>query len=667
MPSQTLGLIVFPFEELNRARETFPEADPADFGGAGVWGWLRFDLFEGPVDAAVEDRAREFARSVEETVLILRSDLARWWTFAVLPRKGAPVRAWIHHGGPSVVTKSDAKVPTATLLERLEFAGPNSYKTPPELLEKLGDAKGASGIKALRKLQAARIVEAVKSLDLCFDHKVLRPLIADATGKLAVEEIVDEFLEIIGAGKARVRLEDDPDWNVGGLRESAGTSDRSESLYKLAPKARPIAGGPVALSASDLELFWHIPWFCQTDTEVDLLIHPSDGRLFIPPSYEHWRPYHLRDGRTYIEVPWAPPGHRHRFFRQVGEALAKLPGGTTVEMVSSVTDDGAPHQAGRQRYLGVLDGKGHFLVTHASIPLRPADLLEALELTRKMIEPSPSFELPTEADARAVREAAGKTGWFFEKADWPKVDGRTVTPASPDNTLFTSLMVFRQRFLNGPWNTREDQAQDEQSQAEWGETIEKVSDSLVNLFAAPSDGPVLFRGEVATFRESEWDRLYDRIQERLEGIAGPIDGEDPCRVSPSEILAPVDATLVELGFEPLGNVHCDRFADLYLRGYALSALNTFACVVAGTVGQFHYEFVTRFERGGGLTTSTIPNTGTYYVRNAYHRAHPQQSPAELWKSHQKHLRELTGKGNQPLAIEPSLVGFCRAIEAYLAQ
>src|SRR5262249_31497399 len=152
-------------------------------------------------------------------------------------------------------------------------------------------------------------------------------------------------------------------------------------------------------------------------------------------------------------------------------ALADAPAGTIIEFLSANTssdlDDDEDEdaigetdepsdgvlQSGNQRYVGTLTGAGTYQVSAAFPAMSAADLLAAMEVCRRIDDPRSGFEMPSEADARAVVALARGTAWFGKEKDLPKVKGTSVFPASKDEPMTTGLMVFRQRFAAGPWDT----------------------------------------------------------------------------------------------------------------------------------------------------------------------------------------------------------------------
>src|SRR5262249_24324993 len=145
---------------------------------------------------------------------------------------------------------------------------------------------------------------------------------------------------------------------------------------------------------------------------------------------------------------------------------------------------------------------------------------------------------------------------------------------------------------------------------------------------------VILKTERATYRRADWSKMNVGVLDAVAFLWGRAAGEKVEQPeTPAQKLEPVDQSLSELGFVALGDVHCDRLAELYLRAYAGPENETYCWVAAGTFGQFVFEFVTRFSDGGNLTTTTTPNLKDQKKRRIFKRSFPDLNPRAL---HEKH-------------------------------
>ncbi len=457
--------------------------------------------------------------------------------------------------------------------------------------------------------------------------------------------------------------------------ESAQQLERFRCMSGLAPVAKPIQGGPVELPASDLALIWLLSWFCDTDAEVDLAVTVPSATRLATPRLPHWVKIHRQPGRTHVEVGWNPPGPRASAYLKIAQSLEKAPSGTTIEFLSAANPEEdyeyesdaelKTREAGRQRHLGTLSDRGTFLLSHSSIPGKPADFLAAMEIARKITESRPTFEVPSEEDARAVVELARKTAWFADEKALPRVKGKAVATAK-GQAMTTAMMVFRRRFARGPWETMAVQERDEAGNREWDEMIDQVGQKVGEALAAPPGDDIILRTERAVFRRADWSKMNVGLLDAIAFAWGKALGEDePQPQAPADKLTPIDQALSKLGFTSLGAVHVDRFGELYLNAYAGPKGDAFGCVIAGTFGQFEYEFVSHLSNGGSLTTSTTAGLKDQKKKKIYKRSFPDFKPSSLYRKHRAALAQLTTEKVRPVPLDATLEGFCRAVDDYI--
>lgn len=673
---QRLGLIAALGLDAYDLADRFPELPCERFASSGRWAWLRFDPDEAPGVLDDEAVSRRLAR-LRRLAMIVRAEPDEHWRLELRPPKGASLRLGFHRelDHPTMRPPGpDARLAAELLLDRLDDRLPTAFRTPEDVLAKTHGKPRGKGLEAVRKAQARRVGDFLRSLGGFGDGAHVRRVLAGAddpeeerAGPLG---LLPKFLDAMGLGKALV--DEDGTWRVGPSADSVATFDRPRPLYGIAPPAAPIAGGPVELPASDLGRFWLLSWYCETDSEVDILVTPPAGARVPLPKTEHWAPIHRRDGRAYVEVGWHPPGPRFAAYRSLGAAIAAAPPGTVVEFASGNASEAdpdsayAPIEAGAQRYVGTLTDRGTFRLTHASVPARPGDVLAAMEICRRLDEPRVVFEMPTEDDALAVVAMARSTDWFAKDEDLPRARGKSVAAANRRNALATSMMVFRRRFADGPWDTAAGQGRDEESHRDWETMIDRVGTTVGKALAAPAGDDVILQTERAVFRRADWSKMGVGVLDALSFAWGRAGGQGvSAPQTPEQKLEPVDREFSGLGFVPLGDVHCDRFGELYLRGYAGPEGDAFGCAIAGTFGQFAYEFVTRFSNGGALTTSTTPNLKDQKKRRIFKRSYPDLTPAALYAKHRKAVAELSSARVKPSPVEATIEGFCRAIDEYI--
>ena len=124
------------------------------------------------------------------------------------------------------------------------------------------------------------------------------------------------------------------------------------------------------------------------------------------------------------------------------------------------------------------------------------------------------------------------------------------------------------------------------------------------------------------------------------------------------------AALNGLGFEPLGELLCERFADVRLRGFARPG-PTWAVYMRSFSGRV-LEYYTELEDGSSLTCSTNPATADAPHKQIFRRPFPTASPTELLTQHEQQLTALAAeRGTSATAITPSLEHLAQALDRFL--
>ncbi|MFO0907851.1 MAG: hypothetical protein U0794_05730 [Isosphaeraceae bacterium] len=674
----------------------------SSFGSSRDWSWVVLNA--GSAGLLDHDEVVRLADRTRKLVVEIRLEPGRYWTlFVSKTRKSPAVAITVHdeltrHLAAKSLPRSLGKI--ADVVARLDEAVPTEFRTPPERLANAGDSSRRS-LKSVLAANAREIESALKKAGVIDARSGVAEALRE--GKNPVESADERLPCSLLAFLDAIRLagplqKDDGAWRVGCELSMAGSfSERKVPLALLAPAATAVEGGPVPIQGSDLGRLWLIPWCCDTDVEVDLLLSPPPGhRLTLPAFEEHWVIPHVRGERIYVEVGWNPPGPRFRIYRALAGALEEAPIGTMVEVIAAngsgpeldrdepdpddaekgepsrvneVPDDPdeLPLTSGNQRYRAERTTEGWFL-TAAGPPVRAADLSAAVDLLRRVESFDVPFELGSAQLAALAARRAASSAWFGEDDEKPLAVGSTLVCRSPDTRLATTLFAFRARFAGGPWDVESGWKREEASEAEWDEMIVKVGEKVGEALAAPPAGDVIIRTERAVFRKADWAALKMGIGDALGYLIARVEGADePPPLTPVEKLEPVDEALVELGFLPLGDIHCDRFGELYLRGYVGPDGATYASVTAGTFGQFAYELVSRFADGATLTTSTVPDLADRREIQVFKQSVPENGPAFLLEEHRKGIARRMKRHGPVEHVEPTLEGFCRAIDDYIAR
>jgi hypothetical protein len=155
---------------------------------------------------------------------------------------------------------------------------------------------------------------------------------------------------------------------------------------------------------------------------------------------------------------------------------------------------------------------------------------------------------------------------------------------------------------------------------------------LTSAFAAPRGDDTVYQGKHSTYRRADILKVQARLNlvELFKRLypARDVGGE----VDLPRAIGLVEEAMAGLGFRPMGDMVCDAFGDIVLRGYGRPAGDVYALTYAGTVGQFLYEFNTRFSDGSSQTTS-IHHGKNRRELLTFHAWFPNASVEELFEHH----------------------------------
>ncbi|MGH7729693.1 MAG: hypothetical protein ACRENJ_00400, partial [Candidatus Eiseniibacteriota bacterium] len=484
------------------------------------------------------------------------------------------------------------------------------------------------------------------------------PRLLDAIG---LGEAFPDWREEIESGRAAVA-------NMKALDEAARKNppDLVQPILDRLGAAGPgrIAGGPVITEPA---LLWLVPWACENDVEIGFIATPSRAtRLRRPRGLEHLCVVE-KDGAWRIGHPWVSVWTRETLYRKLQTLIKTLPAGSTLELVSaSVPDAGdedPPVTAGDMRFKGVIE-RGRWKVTHASPAATKKQLEAALEIFG-WIAKRGAFPARTAAEARAVTEL-GRTGRHYshEAKDQPVVSGRTIALRSRQWRHYLAMDVFRHRFAAGPWDAASGQAAELQSGDEFDQMLAALGDKLSQAFAAPRGEETVFEGKASTFRKADILAVRSKL-DLAELFRRLYPARDPgASVDLQRAVTIVHEAMVAKGMASLGDMVCEAFGDVVIRGYAREAGDVYGLTYAGTMGQFIYEFNTQFSDGSSLTTSIHHGQNRKELK-FHHAQFPNASVEELLDHHLAAVDKRTTEKVKPVPHPMALATLAERIDDFL--
>ncbi len=669
------SLIVLYGNDAPALAATFPGLPEDDYASAGefAWAWYdpeapgRADPFAGPANALGP------VAKAGELALAARPAGPDRWLLAIVGNRKPPHFQAIHLdlirtlADPAATRKLKA---VADAFAAREADLPARCRTPADSLFRDGDTARPRGLSAALSAQAKLAIEALRGASIPFLNDDVRLALtgrgvdpAVLAGPLGT---IPHLLAALGLGAVL------DDAGIPVPPELAEYHRPADDLRALVAPPLPIVGGPVPIGGADPGRLWRIPWFCDTDVEIDWYLVPPPGSTIALAIVAEDHLVRRRGRSVHVDLAWTPPGWRPRIYSDLGPIILGAPDGTAVELVAAATPGGPglearpPLRSGNQRYAGrVVNGK---LLLDAATPEVTADDLRAALAIARSIEGSGPIPAADADEARAAVAAGLRTAWFPPDQKPPEAVGAAVTCRGEDRP-FVAMFLFRRRFAAGPWDTASAQLAEEADQGEWSDTVEQVSEALQSAIAVPPTGEVLLRTDLATYRRADIVAMRPGLLDVLDALETAVTGGGaPPDHLPSlaEKVAPIVDQLVALGFRPLGDVHCDRIETMVLRAFAGADGLSFAYLAADLLGHVALDLIAAFDDGATLTTSTAGGLKDRKRAKVFAQSFPDRSPAALDAHHRARLAALAADGRRPLPIDPTLEGFCRAFDVLLA-
>ena len=432
-------------------------------------------------------------------------------------------------------------------------------------------------------------------------------------------------------------------------------------------------GGSVEVPAQRLFAARLLSWFCDESTNVALRLRlpaggvtwtelphqASDlpGEFLVDPMEGGWnvrlglRPCAIEDERQLLGL--------------LGRVLEVLPDGARVDLMSY--SDLEDRDGGTQRYGGPVHGGAWRM--EQTFPQRKRDeLREALDLCAQVGAAGP-VKAAGEQEAAAVADLAQQTMDVTRRGDelWGDDDAR----------LQLVRLLFRHR-LQGRWELEQELPPEELMQQEpppappdeddmsmaFIEATQSIGDMFNRIMGkAPPGAEQLWQGEAACFYGVDLEEhIAGNPLVKFAGLLGnaPGDGQEA-----DWTVASVDAGMEALGFEKLGDLVCDRFMDVPMRGYAPAEGDTYGTLVTSPMGEAFPEFYSQFDDGASLITS-VKEDAPLPEKKIFRLHLPGGTVEELYAKHRKGI-ELRQKeeGAAALPAEQQLEGLARAIDAFI--
>lgn len=231
--------------------------------------------------------------------------------------------------------------------------------------------------------------------------------------------------------------------------------------------AAPIGDGPLETSLDALPKLSLLPFYCDPGVQWAVSVRRPDGRPVDAKAIRKVKgiAVTVRPEGLDVGIPGDGIDPALVFFEPLASALASLPSGTIVELLSAnlgtvhrdnqVKLDGVS-TAGDQSYTGHVGEGGRWVLTHAHPAASAAALRQFLDLAARVESRGP-WRVRDEAEAADLLEEAFDSpafnvglGAFRRKI---RAHGNEITLTDLDTKhLGMGLMFFRRQFADGPWD-----------------------------------------------------------------------------------------------------------------------------------------------------------------------------------------------------------------------
>lgn len=386
-------------------------------------------------------------------------------------------------------------------------------------------------------------------------------------------------------------------------------------------------GGVFELPIAQLKRLYQIPWTaCRAEAHPSVRLSPAHE--FKWSSVEAIAEMVDED----LIVGHNESGARWQSLRDIDDLstlLVDLKDGTELELFTSGEEQGS-----KQRYRGTVTG-GIFTIDST----QPAMNLEVLTRAYEFVGcKDERLSLPSaEVAAQAALWANEDLGGTYMGADsegcefWGVSEGQFCA----DTHALVLPYAFAAMFKDGPWALNLD----------FGEEDDDTTQLLQRLSAAmTSPDP---KGERLVL-SGDYGRFFTG---RLTSLDHVID----------EDVLLLDEEMTSLGYQPLGDLTCNKIPGTVLRGYA--GHDGYSIGMASQAS-FFVEFYTAFQDSSSITTTTNAMAGNIKKKKIFRKAYTHLEPEGLFEEHR---RAVDDHGQKVVAGPPTLEGLARAIDEYMVR
>ncbi|HSC28698.1 MAG TPA: WGR domain-containing protein [Vicinamibacterales bacterium] len=402
--------------------------------------------------------------------------------------------------------------------------------------------------------------------------------------------------------------------------------------------------GTVDVPLERLVRLFRLPWFCHSWSLPYIRIDaPAGSGPDLPPVETDAEGVRVTNDGGTISIAFVPTGRQGGALRglaAVAPLLKGIPDGSTLRLDAAYLDEDElkkPRPLGLHRYEGVI--RNDVLKVTGAFPVHDAGTLNAALALSAQAEDGTVIDAGTEDIAARVMKSLEAHPYF---QDNPAVKrGPTgIATTNPDPMLLAVVAeeVFHKTFKD-EFPLFDFDADDEEDDEDIGEY------------------PVVPRGE-----EPPMPPIGDELMKG--GRRRVFYSSDAATMGPDALkhIADAERDLLPLGFKHVADVVCKPMQAVLVRAYAQEDGTVWAALLISSYSRGTFEFITYFQQGASLVTTTNGTARDELYRNLYKTRRDGGRVLDMWADHQKRAAYLSLFHGAPQKVVATPEGLAAAVE-----
>jgi hypothetical protein len=396
-----------------------------------------------------------------------------------------------------------------------------------------------------------------------------------------------------------------------------------------------IEGGPLELVVGDLCNLYRLGWFSHSLSVPEIRAALPQGSSFALPTEWPGESIALQQEGT-LRIAFSndvKPGAIIPLLEKMGSELALVPEGTELELVCSQADPAvleADVPIGLHRYRGRITN-GKWRIDEAFPRISAGALRAALALSEE-VAAGDSIAVKDKAEGDAILKfAKGNHGPWIEDNPGTITGGKlTLRKREPKVLALYGAAAFAVRFRQ-IWPVL-DMSEDEEEEA-----VDLTIPIQGRKVLETLGGRMYF----ATMALMVSEKLAETIQREERFLRGR-------------------------GYRHVGDVVCNLFPKIAVRGYAHEGGDAWACFLVGSPDTLLFEISTRFDKdAASLLTTRQPGAKDDPSKHSFRQSITAGDYTSMFERHEARKAELAATYGPPIKVERTHAALADAVEAGL--